>query len=310
MRCLFHCRHGILNAIGGAMSTSVPTLLRRFSPVALAAGLVVALGWFAVRPAAEAADPPAAPAAAAPKTLKALLVAGGCCHDYLKQKDILKAGIEARAHVEVTIAYNPDTTTRAKFEAYLKDNWYSGYDVIIHDECTSDVKEMEYVENVLAPHKAGIPGVNLHCAMHSYRVGQFQKPVTAGSKDATWFDYLGLQSTHHDWQKPIAITIVDKEHPSMAGAEDWTTVNEELYNNVQLLGGHALAKGKQELKDGKEWENVVVWTNEYGPKKTRVWSTTIGHNNKTVEDARYLDMVTKGLLWSCDKLNDTYLKKK
>ena len=294
------------------MSTHASSFLRRFSPIALAAGLVVAAGSFLVRPAAEAAEGDAAPApaAAAAKPLKALLVAGGCCHDYLKQKDILKAGIEARANIEIVVAYNPDSGTKPKFDAYMKDNWYAGYDVIIHDECAADVKEVEYVENVLAPHKAGIPGVNLHCAMHSYRVGEFQKPVTAGTKDAMWFEYLGLQSFLHDWQQPIAITIVDKEHPSMKGLNDWTTIKEELYNNVQLLGGHALAKGKQALNGGKEWENVVVWTNEYGPKKTRVWSTTIGHNNETVSDARYLDMVTQGLLWSCNKLNDSYLKKK
>ena len=33
------------------------------------------------------------------KPLKALLVIGGCCHDYKAQKDILKAGIESRANV-------------------------------------------------------------------------------------------------------------------------------------------------------------------------------------------------------------------
>ena len=42
--------------------------------------------------------------------------------------------------------------------------------------------------------------------------------------------------------------------------------------------------------------------------KTRVFATTLGHNNATVEDPRYLDLVTRGLLWSCDKLNDSYLK--
>ena len=35
----------------------------------------------------------------APKALKALLITGGCCHDYSKQKDLLKAGLEARAHI-------------------------------------------------------------------------------------------------------------------------------------------------------------------------------------------------------------------
>ena len=51
-------------------------------------------------------------------------------------------------------------------------------------------------------------------------------------------------------------------------------------------------------------ETVVAWTNEYGPKKTRVFSTTIGHNTATVADARYLDLVTRGILWATGKLND------
>jgi type 1 glutamine amidotransferase len=46
----------------------------------------------------------------------------------------------------------------------------------------------------------------------------------------------------------------------------------------------------------------VVWTNEYGAKKTKVFSTTIGHNNSTVEDSKYLDLVTNGILWSAGKL--------
>jgi type 1 glutamine amidotransferase len=64
------------------------------------------------------------------------------------------------------------------------------------------------------------------------------------------------------------------------------------------------------MVNGKAVEAVVIWTNEYGPNKTRVWSTSLGHNNATVGDPRYLDLVTRGLLWSCDKLNDTWLKPK
>ena len=41
-----------------------------------------------------------------------LLVAGGCCHDYKQQKDILTKGISARANVQWKIAYDPDTGTK------------------------------------------------------------------------------------------------------------------------------------------------------------------------------------------------------
>jgi type 1 glutamine amidotransferase len=68
-----------------------------------------------------------------------------------------------------------------------------------------------------------------------------------------------------------------------------------------------LAKGKQvsKAKDGKERidETVVVWTNEYNGK-AKVFATTLGHNNETVSDPRYLDLVTRGLLWSTGHLTD------
>jgi len=249
--------------------------------------------------------------AAAPKPLRALVIAGGCCHDYALQHVILKEGLEARAHIEVETIHSPDRSTKAKFEKYEKPDWAKGYDVIIHDECSADVKDLDYVNNILAAHKAGVAAVNLHCAMHSYRVGQFREPVQPGSPDALWFDLLGLQSTGHGPQAPIAITVINKTHPVMQGLADWTTVNEELYNNIRVFPtAIPMMRGKQVLKqkDGttKDVEAIVTWGNTYG--KTRVFSSTIGHNNATVGDPRYLDMVTRGLLWSCDKLNDTYLK--
>src|SRR5689334_18329355 len=45
------------------------------------------------------------------KPIRALLVIGGCCHDYKHQKDVLTKGISQRANVEWTIAYDPNTTT-------------------------------------------------------------------------------------------------------------------------------------------------------------------------------------------------------
>jgi len=232
--------------------------------------------------------------AAEAKPLRALLITGGCCHDYGKQKDILKKGIEERANVEVTQVHTDDKSTKARFEMYEKADWAKGFDVVIHDECSSDVKEMAYVQNILNAHKAGIGAVNLHCAMHCYRTGTDD-----------WFQFVGIQSTGHGPQEPIAINFVDKNHAISVGLGDWTTIKEELYNNVKVFPtAHPLARGKQIVKrrDGTEkTEDVVAaWVNEYG--KGKVFSTTLGHNNGTVEDPRYLDLVTRGLLWSCGKL--------
>ena len=88
-----------------------------------------------------------------------------------------------------------------------------GYDLVIHDECAADIKDPAIVEGVLKPHRDGIPGVNLHCAMHCYRVGNPGKPQAAGTPEAMWFEYLGLQSSGHGAQIPIAVTIADASEP-------------------------------------------------------------------------------------------------
>ncbi len=246
------------------------------------------------------------------KPLRVLVVAGGCCHDYANQKEFLKKGIEARVNATVEVAYDPTKSTKPLFELFKNPDWGKNYDVVVHDECAADITDQAYVANIVNAHKDGLPAVNLHCAMHSYRWGNFKEPVKAGADNASWYEMLGLQSTGHGPQQPIAIAFTDKDSPIVTGLADWTTVNEELYNNVQILTAKTLAKGTQKIpekkdKKGKvtpaqEVTTVVVWTNEFGPKQTRIFSTTIGHNNATVEDARYLDLVARGLLWSVGKL--------
>ena len=254
----------------------------------------------------------ASPLVAEQKPLRVLVVAGGCCHDYANQKEILKKGIEARLNATVEVAYDATKSTKPVFEIYKNADWAKNYDVVVHDECAAGIDDHPYVANIVNAHKNGLPAVNLHCAMHSYRWGKYGEPVKAGADNASWYEMLGLQSTGHGPQQPIAITFTDKENPIVKGLADWTTINEELYNNVQVLTGKALATGTQKIPEkkdkagkvtpAKDVTSIVVWTNEFGPNKTRIFSTTIGHNNATVEDARYLDLVTRGLLWSVGKL--------
>jgi len=71
-----------------------------------------------------------ASAANAPKPLKVLLITGGCCHDYVKQKDILKKGIEARANVKVDIIFVADSSTHPQLPIYGRSDYAQGYDVV------------------------------------------------------------------------------------------------------------------------------------------------------------------------------------
>jgi type 1 glutamine amidotransferase len=263
--------------------------------------LVIALCASPLAPQPATAQEPAV------KPLRALLVIGGCCHDYKTQKDTLAQGLAERARVEVAIAYDPDTTTRHLNPVYEKPDWATGFDVIIHDECSSDVKDLAVIDRILAPHRQGLPAVILHCGMHCYRSEGFPTAVTP------WFEFTGLPSTGHGPQAPIDIGFAAADNPITRGMANWRTINEELYNNSagKLLDtATALARGRQTTrnKQGQETnaDYVVMWTNNY--HGTKVFATTLGHNNQTVADPRYLDLVTRGLLWSCGKLDDKYLK--
>jgi len=270
---------------------------------------VLALVGLAVGPPAVAEEPD-------PRPLKVLIVAGGCCHDYATQTRLLSRGLEARVNAAVEVIYNPDTSTKATFPIYETDGWARDFDVIIHDECSANVTERPYVDRILKAHREGVPAVNLHCAMHSYRWGEFQKPVPPGADNAAWYEMIGLQSTGHGPQSPIDVAYAS--HPITTGLGDWTTINEELYNNIQVYeSATVLASGKQRQKPRRrknesagdaaepvEVTAVVAWVNEYGPKKTRIFSTSLGHNNETVGDDRYLDLVARGLLWAAGKLAD------
>src|SRR3954467_6056637 len=91
------------------------------------AAAALAFGGFAL-----AQDKPAA------KPIRALLVLGGCCHDYAKQKDILAKGLAERANIEVTIAYDDNKEGKGKERlnpVYEKADFAKDFDVIIHDEC-------------------------------------------------------------------------------------------------------------------------------------------------------------------------------
>ena len=231
-----------------------------------------------------------AQAAETSKPLRALMICGGCCHDYKKQKQILSEGIGARANVQFTIVHEGDDRTN-RVSIYEEPNWWKGFDVIVHNECFGMVNDNKFIENIAAAHAAGVPAVMLHCSTHSYRMG---------STDA-WRATLGLRSMSHDKSRDLTVKNVKPEHPVMKGfPKEWLNPKDELYRNEKVwptVTPLATAFSEESKKD-----HVVIWLNNYG--KTRVFATTLGHGNDTMKSEVYLDLVARGLLWSCDKLAD------
>src|SRR6187402_87971 len=133
-----------------------------------------------------------------PKPIHALLVCGGCCHDYEAQKKILSEGITARANVEWTIVHEgvpqgKDDARNVRVSIYEKPDWWKGYDVVLHDECFGMVSDVAFVEGITAAHKAGVPAVMLHCSTHSYRAAQTEE----------WHKLVGITSRSHEKNRDL-----------------------------------------------------------------------------------------------------------
>lgn len=225
------------------------------------------------------------------KPLRALLITGGCCHDYRMQKLLLSEGISKRANVTFDIIHEGGTAGDHKVKIYQRKDWTKGYDVIVHNECFGKVTDVAFIDRMAAAHKAGTPAVVIHCAMHSYR--------RAGTDE--WRKVLGVSSMRHQQHTAVDVENLKPDHPVMKGfPKKWKTPKGELYEITKLWDGCtplAQAYGVRTKSN-----HTCVWINEYG--KGRTFGTTLGHHNETMDNNVYMDLVTRGLLWACDKLNN------
>jgi uncharacterized protein len=228
-------------------------------------------------------------AADAQKPLRALLITGGCCHNYAFQTRQLTNATAKLAPVEWKIVMEGGTGTRAQIGLYENLDWASNFDVVVHNECFADTADREYIRKITAAHKAGVPAVVVHCAMHTYRAADIDD----------WREFLGVTSRRHDHMSRYAVKPVATDHPALAGMPaNWVTPMDELYVIEKLWpNAQALATSVSE-RDGKTYP--VIWTNQYG--KARVFGTTYGHSDDTFRDPVFLTYLSRGLLWAAGKL--------
>ncbi|HLU47126.1 MAG TPA: ThuA domain-containing protein [Planctomycetota bacterium] len=228
--------------------------------------------------------------------LRVLLVTGGCCHDYDRQKTVLAEGLSARANVRVTIVHEggsrDENVREQKLSVFLDPTWPEKFDVVVHDTCFGALADNDYVSSIVDAHEEhGVGAVILHCGLHSYR----------NIPEKTWHRFLGVASKRHERGAPVPVENARPSHPIMKGFPDrWSTPSDELYvvhetwPGIVTLG---LAWGKE-----TRIHHPVIWTNE--SRDARIFGVSFGHSNETVEDERYLDLVARGLLWTAGKLTD------
>ncbi len=225
--------------------------------------------------------------------VRALMVTGGCCHDYQNQKKIISDGLsDSVGNIDWTIlAYGGKREIKA--EVYKQADWIKDFDIVIHNECFGAVEDGDFVQGIVDAHvKHRVPAIVIHCSMHSYRVAP-----TADS----WRALLGVTSRKHEKAKRklmVIPTASGKEHPITAAIGDsWETPNGELYIIEKVWPtATVLAKVSSDETGNDE---PVIWTNQY--KGVRTFGMSLGHHNETMQDDTWQNILAAGWKWSLER---------
>jgi type 1 glutamine amidotransferase len=225
--------------------------------------------------------------------VRALMVTGGCCHDYQNQKKIISDGLsESVGNIDWTIVAYGDKR-EIKAEVYKQPDWIKDFDIVVHNECFGAVDDGDFVRGIVDAHvKHKVPAVVIHCSMHSYRV--------APTADA-WRAMLGVTSRKHEKGKRKLMVIptdAGKAHPITASiGESWQTPNGELYIIEKVWPTTTVLAKVHSDQTGKD--EPVIWTNQYNGVRT--FGISIGHHNETMQDDIWQQVLAAGWKWALAK---------
>jgi len=226
-----------------------------------------------------------------PKKLQGLIIAGGCCHDYPNQVQIVAQGMSQRANIEWDVV-REGVARDTRVSIYSKPNWIEQYDVVVHNECYGGVVDVPFVESIARAHaESGVPAIVIHCSMHSYR----------NAKTDEWRKLLGVTSRRHE-KGGVRLDVTRRVDNAITKGlpKQWKTPNGELYVIEKLWPNTTVLATAYGV--GTKKDQPCIWTNRYG--KARVFGTTLGHHNETMLSEVWLDTVARGMLWAVDQLDE------
>lgn len=217
---------------------------------------------------------------------KALLVTGGCCHDYANQKVIIPDSLKQHGlDFDWTISHEGNGR-KTKNSVYANPNWINGYALVVHNECYGAVTDVAFINGIASAHaESGVPALVIHCSLHSYR----------NAATDEWRKFLGVTSMRHERHHPLDVKPLNADHPAMQDfPANWRTPNGELYI-IEKLWDNAVplahAYGTETQKN-----HVCIWSNTYG--KARIFGTSLGHHNETMQDPVYAQFLAHGARWA------------
>ena len=225
--------------------------------------------------------------------INALIISGGCCHDYASQDKAVMDLLNAVMPIHWTVVLGMTNIPEGRLPFYQNPNWARGYDIVIHNECWTADPSQQFLQQIAAPHKAGIPAMIFHCSLHSYRLSQ----------QDDWREFVGITSRRHTPAHNITVKWADND-PITAGLPAFVTPIDELYVVEKAWPGtKAIGTALNAVDKGFQGPNEtypVVWTHEYG-SRARVFGTSLGHANETWNTNQFKELVTRGFRWALKK---------
>lgn len=220
-----------------------------------------------------------------------LFVTGGGWHDYETQEEFLVQAMDERIgdRIEWTVVHEGDGEPNHHVSVMTEENWASDYDLVIHNTGFGRVDDPEYI-SYFVQHHFGTPAVLIHASVHSYRYAEPADP---------WFEFMGQQSMWHESQREFEVENIAPDHPIMRDfPETWTTPADEVYV-IEEVWGDITPLARTFGVETEEYQ-TVTWTHEL--EGTRIFATTLGHNNEMFEQEEFLNKVANGILWAVDEL--------
>lgn len=220
-----------------------------------------------------------------------LLVTGGGWHDYETQENLLIDAMADRLgdKIEWTVIHEGDGEPDHHVSIMKEENWAADYDLVVHNKGFGRVDDPAFVSHFVEHHQ-GTPAVLIHAAVHSYRYAEPADP---------WFEFMGLQSMWHESQREFEVENVAPDHPIMRDFPGtWLTPADEVYVIEEIWGD--ITPLAQTFGAETEEYQTVTWTHEVN--NTRIFATTLGHNNEMFEQETFLNKIANGILWALQEL--------
>jgi len=217
--------------------------------------------------------------------VNAMIVTGGCCHDYTGQSKILMDTLNAVMPINWTVVQGMSSLPEGKLPLYENPDWAKGMDIVIHNECWANGDlPAQIVQNITRP---TVARMFFHCTLHSYRV----------MTNDGWRELIGMTSRRHTRAHNILLKWADGD-PITAGLPPYVTPIDELYVIEKVWPNtKALATAVSPEPDGSTYP--LVWTHEY--KGSRVFGTSLGHGNETFSTNQFKELFTRGFRWALKK---------